>query len=501
MRGLRALAAAARAAWPGARAGGLAVLAGVLAAAGQEPLGLWPVALAGYALLTGLVARVPQGAGWIGLIGGTAHFAAALSWIVEPFLIEPEVYGWMIPFAVAGLSAGLALFWGAAAALARRFGGAAPGLAFAGALTAAEMARGHVLTGFPWALPGHVWFQTPVVQAAALAGGYGLTLLTLLAAAGLARLRPLPGLGAVVLVAAGWGWGLYALSQPEPAAPGVALRLIQPNAEQRLKWDPDLAQTHFERLIRLTASGPARDLTIWPETALPYLLDRHPELAEMIAGAGQGAPVALGVQRMAGDVAWNSLTVLAPNGTEAARYDKAHLVPFGEYIPAGDLLYRWFGLRAFASQAGAGYTAGPGPQVLDLGPKLGRVLPLICYEAVFPQDLRAAPARADWILQITNDAWFGNLTGPFQHAALARLRAIEQGLPLVRVGNTGVTAVYDARGRVTASLPFQTEGALDAALPGALPATPYARAGEWPVLVLLAGLALGLAVAGRRKPA
>ncbi len=490
---------AARAVWPGRGPAGLALLAGAMAAAGQEPLGWWPVALAGYAALIRLVAGVPRGAVWIGLLAGAAHFALALSWIVEPFLIEPERYAWMIPFAVAGLSVGLALFWAAAAALARVL--PVPGLAFAGTLTAAEMLRGHILTGFPWALPGHVWFHTPVLQGAALAGGYGLTLLTLLAAAGLARLRPLPVLAGLSLVAAGWGWGLQVLSQPDPAAPGITLRLVQPNAEQRLKWEPDLAQAHFDRLLRLTAEGPPRDLTIWPETALPYSLDRYPELYGMIAAVGRGAPVALGAQRGGGEQAWNSLTVVTPDGAEAARYDKAHLVPFGEYIPAGDTLYRLFGLRAFASQAGAGYTPGPGPQVLDLGPRLGRVQPLICYEAVFPQDVRAAPERPGWLLQITNDAWFGTLSGPFQHAALARLRAIEMGLPLVRVGNTGLTAVYDARGRVTAALPFGTEGALEAALPGALPPTPYARFGEGPVLLLLAGLGLILLARRVRKAA
>ncbi|MBC7740378.1 MAG: apolipoprotein N-acyltransferase, partial [Candidatus Saccharibacteria bacterium] len=142
-------------------------------------------------------------------------------------------------------------------------------------------------------------------------------------------------------------------------------------------------------------------------------------------------------------------------------------------------------------------SAGVGPAVLDLGGKLGQVLPLICYEAVFPQDLRGT-VRPGWLLQITNDAWFGTWTGPFQHAAQARLRAVEQGLPLVRVANTGVTQVVDARGRVTASLPFGTEGFLDAALPGALPATPYARWGEGPLLVLLVGLCAALFLNGRR---
>lgn len=480
----------ARVAWPGRRSAGIAAIAGVLAACGQEPLGLWPVALLGYALLIRGVATAPRGAGWLGLIGGAAHFAVALSWIAEPFLVDAAAYGWMIPFAVVFLSCGLALFWMAAALVARRLPN--PAMALAIMLTLAEILRGNILTGFPWALPGHIWFQTPVVQLASMIGGYGLTLLTLLAAAGLSRMRAAPTMAAAALVACAWGFGAYDLSRPAPAPRDVTLRLIQPNTAQALKWDRALAQTHFDRLLRLTADGPARDLTIWPETALPYALEQHSDIFGMIAATSHSAPVAIGAQRIDGDLAWNSLTVIAPDGAETARYDKAHLVPFGEYIPAGDVMYRLFGLRAFASQAGAGYTAGPGPRVIDLGGKLGKVLPLICYEAVFPQDVRAAPERADWILQITNDAWFGSLTGPFQHAALSRLRAIEMGLPLVRVGNTGVTVVYDARGRTTARLPFQTEGALDAALPGALPPTPYARFGESPVLLLLAALSLTL---------
>jgi apolipoprotein N-acyltransferase len=218
----------------------------------------------------------------------------------------------------------------------------------------------------------------------------------------------------------------------------------------------------------------------------------------MIVGASGGRPVALGIQREEAGRFFNSLRVLEGEGDETARYDKAHLVPFGEYIPFGDLAYDWFGLRAFAAQAGNTYSPGPGPQVLNLG-RFGRVLPLICYEAIFPRDVNAAPQRADWMLQITNDAWFGIWTGPFQHFAQARLRAVEQGLPLVRVANTGVTAVVDARGRVVDQLPFGTQGALDARIPGALPPTPYARWGDAPVALLLAGLAL-MAMIGRRRP-
>jgi apolipoprotein N-acyltransferase len=273
---------------------------------------------------------------------------------------------------------------------------------------------------------------------------------------------------------------------------------VQPNAEQSIKWEAARAQEFLDRLLTLTAQGSPADLTIWPETAVPYMLEYSPEVADMIVGASGGRPVALGIQREEAGRFYNSMRVLEGEGDETARYDKAHLVPFGEYIPFGDLAYDWFGLRAFAAQAGNTYSPGPGPQVLNLG-RFGRVLPLICYEAIFPRDVNAAPQRADWMLQITNDAWFGIWTGPFQHFAQARLRAVEQGLPLVRVANTGMTAVVDARGRVVDQLPFGTLGALDARIPGALTPTVYARWGDGPVALLLAGLAL-LAMMGRRRP-
>ncbi len=483
--------------WPGLRAVWPGFALGLLAAAGQAPLGAWWITLPALAVLVHLVARADRIglAVWTALFAGAGYFGAALNWIVEPFMVDAAKDGWMAPFAVVFLAFGMALFWAAAAALSWRL--PHRGLGFALCLTAVELARGYVLTGFPWALIGHVWIETPVAQLAALVGPSGLTLITTLAAALLAGRRRIGLAAALVLIGAGWGYGLWALAQPEPAARGITLRLVQPNAAQAAKWDPAEARKFFDRLLAYTAVKPAPDLVIWPETALPYLIERHPELLGMIAEAGGGVPVVIGRQRTDGAQGWNSLTVIAADGQIAANYDKHHLVPFGEYMPLGDLAYDWLGISALAAQQGNGYSAGPGPQVLDLG-SLGRVLPLICYEAVFPQDLRAR-VRADWILQITNDAWFGTLSGPFQHLAQARLRAIEQGLPLVRVANTGVTGVYDARGRQVAALAFGTAAYLDAALPGAMAPTLYARWGEAPVLVLLGGLVAALFL--RRKQA
>ena len=466
-------------------------------ALGQAPLGFWWATLAGLAGLIWLILRTNSRwqAFWLGLVAGTGHFALALSWIVEPFFIDIARHGWMAPFAVIFLSGGLGLFWGAAAALAFRM--PVPALGFAAAFTALEGLRGVIFTGFPWAMVGHVWIGTPLDQLAALLGPSGLTLVTLLAAALPVLWRKRGALGSAALLLAVAGFGLWRLSQPLSAPLTPTLRLVQPNAAQELKWDQALADEHLDRLLTLTAEGTPADLTIWPETAVPYMLEYAPSVAGMVTGASGGNPVALGIQREEDGRFYNSLRVLEEDGVESVRYDKHHLVPFGEYIPFGDLAYRWFGITAFAAQAGSTYSAGAGPAVLDLGP-FGKVLPLICYEAVFPRLVNAAPQRADWMLQITNDAWFGVWTGPFQHFAQARLRAVEQGLPLVRAANTGVTAVIDARGRVLEALPFGTMGVLDTAIPGALPPTPYTRFGDGPVLLLLAGLAL---VAMRRPRA
>jgi apolipoprotein N-acyltransferase len=482
----------------GKRRGVLAFGLGAVAALGQAPLGFWWATLVALAGLVWLLDHVPdrRGAFWTGLWAGTGHFALALTWIVEPFLIDIVRHGWMAPFAVVLLSTGLGLFWGAAALLARVL--PRPGPGFVIAFVALEWLRGVIFTGFPWAMLGHVWIGTPLDQLAALGGPSFLSLLTLLAASLPVIWRWRGGVASAALLAAGLAFGLWRLAQPLPPPGDLALRLVQPNAEQSIKWEAARAQEFLDRLLTLTAQGSPADLTIWPETAVPYMLEYSPEVADMIVGASGGRPVALGIQREEAGRFYNSMRVLEGEGDETARYDKAHLVPFGEYIPFGDLAYDWFGLRAFAAQAGNTYSPGPGPQVLNLG-RFGRVLPLICYEAIFPRDVNAAPQRADWMLQITNDAWFGIWTGPFQHFAQARLRAVEQGLPLVRVANTGMTAVVDARGRVVDQLPFGTLGALDARIPGALTPTVYARWGDGPVALLLAGLAL-LAMMGRRRP-
>jgi apolipoprotein N-acyltransferase len=498
-----------------------AALAGAATALGQAPWGLWWLALPALAAVLALIATAPgpRAAFLRGWAAGAGGFLLAMAWIVEPFMIEPWIHGWLAPFALVLLPAGLALFWGAAAAFAAwvAVGWQARLWLLVPALLAGEAVRGHVFTGFPWAMLGHVWIDTPVAQLAAWTGALGLSLLTLALAAALAqagilaRARPVAAtallLAATVALAAAWGSGIARLTAPGPEPRDLRLRLVQPNAAQELKWHGDYARRFFFRHLDLTAAEPADgrapDLVIWSETAVPFFLERPGDGLAMAAEAAGDAPLLLGIQRTQfsdeGKLQYfNSLAVLDADGAPVEVYDKHHLVPFGEYVPVfGRFADRprlgW--LSGFASQVLLGYSAGPGPVLLDLG-EAGRVLPLICYEAIFPRNLRGTD-RPDWLVQVTNDAWFGDWIGPFQHLAQARLRAIEQGLPLARAANTGVTAVIDARGQEVASLGMGAAGTVDADLPGALPPTAYARWGDQPwqaalalFLLLVTGLRL-----------
>lgn len=477
------------------------LLLGGIAALGQAPVGAWPLSILGFALLYGVFSRA---AGWrqaagIGWAFGTGFFLIALNWIIEPFLVDVARHGWMAPFALLGLAAGLALFWAVALGLGRALGGGA--LGFVGGLGLIELARGYVLTGFPWAQPGHVLIDTPLLHWASYLGSLGLTALVLLAAVALwaamtGGRRALLALGAMAVL-----WPMGALLTPNAgAAPEAAMvRLIQPNAPQHEKWDPDKIQGFFDRQLAFSAAGETRpDLIVWPETAVPVMLERAATTLEVISDAAGSVPVVVGLQRRDEMRLFNTLALVEAGGSVAAVYDKHHLVPFGEYMPYGDQLAR-FGIHGMAAKDGQGFSSGPGAQVIEMG-ALGRALPLICYEGVFPQDLRAAPGRADFILLITNDAWFGKFSGPYQHLAQARLRSAEFGLPMIRVANTGVSAMIDAAGRVTESLPLGEAGWRDAALPPPLPPTVYARLGDAPMLVIFL-IFLGLSRLDHRRRA
>lgn len=467
------------AALPGLLALGLGALMS-LALAPTHYIWAVPIALGGIGALV-LRATSPWRGALIGWGFGLGYFVLGLAWIIEPFLVDPERHAWMAPFALLFLAAGLALFWAAAFSGAVRFARGGPRLLLlTGLLSLAEFARAYVLTGFPWAAFGQFWIDTPAAQLLPWIGPHGLSVLTLAAFLPLAFVRErlaiavLPGAMLAALVTL---WP----TPPAPETTDHTVRLVQPNAPQHKKWHPDFRWDFVRRAMAFNAEGPRPDMIIWPETSVPQLLNDAQGTLEAVHQAAPGVPLLLGIQREEGGAYYNSAAYLGSEGTVQALYDKAHLVPFGEYIPFGDVMAR-FGIHGFASQAGAGYAAGPGARLLDL--PVGAALPLICYEAVFPQDVRAAPARPDVLVQITNDAWFGTRSGPYQHLVQARMRAAEQGLPMLRAANTGVSGLIDPYGRLGPSLPLGEAGHVDVVLPRALPATLYSRTGDWPVLAL-----------------
>jgi apolipoprotein N-acyltransferase len=479
---------------------GIAAALGAVAALGQAPWNLWPLTLLAFAGLYGCYRAAPgwRRAAWLGLAGGTGYFAVALSWIIEPFLIDVARHGWMAPFALIFSAVGFALFWAGAQGIARWLGGGA--LSWAAMLALSEALRGWLWTGFPWAQPGHVLISTPMLHWASIGGALPLTFAVLIGGAALWHLalgRRWAGAAGLAALGALYAAAPWLNEAPMPGADAPIIRLVQPNVPQAEKWDPAHMQDHFDRQMRYTFADAPPDLIVWPETSVPSLLNNADDILDGIAEAARGAPVVLGVQRAEGGRYFNSLLVLDGQGNRAALYDKHHLVPFGEYVPFGDLLGK-LGIRGLAQQGGYGYSPGPGARLIDMG-SLGLALPLICYEGVFARDIAAAPGRADFMLLITNDAWFGQVSGPFQHLAQAQLRSAEQGLPMIRAANTGVSAIIDSGGRITAEIPLGQAGYLDAALPPAAAPTPYARTGDWPALGLLALLALVAALLHRSR--
>jgi len=503
--------------WSGSRGGRqralLATALGVAATGALPPLFLLPLAIVAFTGLQWLLdgAGRPRRAFLDGWWFGVGHFATGLYWLAHAMLTDPLRFGWMIPFAVLGLAAVLGLFTGAAAAAAWRLGGRGPAriLALAVAWTAAEMLRGVVLTGFPWNLTGTIWAVWPaMMQPAAAVGLQGLSLLTVALAAmpatladGGGRARRLLPTGAALLVLAGLaGGGALRLGQAEEGVvPGVRLRLVQPDIAQALRWERALAEQHLELGLALSALPAERPPThvIWSETAIPFLLDRRWDALTGLARAvPPGGLLIAGAIRSGPDRDfWNSLIAVDGEGRVRGTYDKAHLVPFGEYVP----LRRWLGFLPMP--ASIDMEAGPGPRSLVL-PGLPKASPLICYEAIFPGAVVDPADRSGLLLNISNDAWFGISSGPHQHLAAARFRAVEEGLPLVRATNNGISAVVDAEGRVRARLGLGSRGVLDADLPSARPPTPFASHGHWATLLLVVAvstIAIGLHFLWQRR--
>lgn len=457
---------------------------------------------------------------WFGL----GHGLAGYYWVSSAFLVDAAAYGFLAPFAVAGLAAGLALFHGLTGLAAwslwqwRTPPPVGRVLSFAALWTAAEWLRAWILTGFPWNLAATVWVFSPeMLQAVSVAGPYGLGMLSI-AVAGLPALFLLGCgrragsraliVGLAVLVAV-WAAGRLRLAgAPEAAVGDIRLRLVQPNIAQHLKWQKELRIGHVRKQIRLSrggatggaASTPAPTHVIWAETAVPYDLAADEPLRRAVAAAAPADGLLItGAPRVETGPdgrrrAYNAIHALDAAGRIVATYDKRHLVPFGEYVPFPRIL-RFSKLTA----GRVDFHPGTTPRVFDL-PGLPPVAMLICYEVIFPGKVRSVEPRPAWLLNLTNDAWFGLSAGPHQHLSAAQLRAAELGLPLVRVANTGVSAVIDAHGRIRAHLELGRDGALDSTLPKAAPPTLYARFGPMLTAVfLIFGLAMTWLPAGWRS--
>jgi apolipoprotein N-acyltransferase len=468
----------------------------VLSATALPPVHAVPVLLIA---VPGLLALIGAQAGWrgafvVGFWFGFAHHVLGLYWITEAILFEAARFWWLVPLAVPALAAVLALFIAIPCAAART----APRgwrrvLVLAGTWVLADLARQFIATGFPWNLWGSVWALPGtvgdiLVQPAALVSVHGLTLATVLLAATPALGRRAMLAGAVALAA--WaGFGVWRLGSPPPASPGVNVVLVQGNVGEGRKWDRALVMEIFQRYLNLTRAGVEQAkggplLVIWPETASPFLLDSDDLARSYIAQAAQNPAFVGSVRFDAEQRPRNSLLAMTANGSPAAVYDKWHLVPFGEYQPD------WMPLP-IQVVPGRGFAAGPGPRTLRVA-GLPPVGPIICYEAIFPGQVVDENDRPDWIVNITNDAWFGNSTGPRQHIAAARMRAVEEGLPVLRAANTGISAAFDAFGREQGRLGMNTTGYLVTPLPGALPLTPFARLGlALPALLAVSVAALG----------
>lgn len=505
----------------GWRRHGMAALAGAAAVLALPPFHALPVLWLAFPVLLWLLDGVAgrRGAFAVGWMFGMGYFCAGLYWIANALLVDAARFGWMVPFAVGGLSAALSVYIGLATLAVhvlvpkgRGGGGWGRVLVLAGAWTLMEGLRGWAFTGFPWNPLGSVWMPVlPVVQAAAWVGAYGLSLLTVVVAAMPAVLgwnRAAwrgPAAALVVLAGVAVAGALRLPQGPDAVVDGVRLRLVQPNIPQRLKWDANRRVANLNRHIEMSlapaADGRAPTHVIWGETALPFALDGtqdHIRAAVARALGDHGQAVLTGTVRMTPRgvepyQVWNSLVAIDAHGALRGSFDKSHLVPFGEYVPLRGILP-----IDKITPGGTDFSPGPGPRTVAL-PGLPPASPLICYEVIFPGAVVDAADRPAWLLNVTNDGWYGVSTGPYQHLATSRLRAVEEGLPLIRVANTGVSAIIDGHGRVLASIGLNQAGIADGPLPAALPATLFARTGTALPLGLGIGVVLVGAVAARRS--
>lgn len=459
---------------------------------------------------------------WLGWWFGLGHFAAGLYWIAHALTVDLDAFWWLMPFALFGIPAILAVFIGIVFSLASLwpYDGISRAFAFTALWGGAEWLRGHIFTGFPWNLSGYVWgFSLEEMQLASVVGVYGLSMLVVLMSiclgyiVGHNKMSRNIGLLVFAIAVFGWGWGKYRLENAnvkeiEP----LAIRLVQPNIKQTMKWDPQQREDNFITLLDLSMAPSSLPLNavLWPETAVPFFLEQEtfrriqiadslPKEALLFTGALRRSDSNEGKMQ-----AWNSLLVLDDQGEIVASYDKAHLVPFGEYLPFRSTLDTLLGKGTIKkiTTGTIDFTPGAGPELISLPQGFPSFSGLVCYEVIFPRAIvNPDQPRPDWLINVTNDAWYGNTSGPYQHLEITRFRAIEEGIPLVRVANSGISAVINAYGRNMGSLGLGKKGVLDIFLPAPTQAIPfYGHWGDRVTFVLILMLfGLGWVVSLQRK--
>ncbi len=521
----------------GWRRGTLSFAAGAVGALAMPPFGFLPALALSLVPAVWLMDGIPQtgpsrwaplkSAAFIGWFWGFGYFVAGLWWLGAAFLVEADQFAWALPFGVLGLPALLAFFTAFGFALARLLWlpDASRILALAFGLTISEWLRGHLFTGFPWNNPGmalgqNIW----LMQSASLIGLYGLCFLAVAISASPAviltgRTAPArwtaPGIAAGALAAMA-AFGLWRVpAEPMPSVENVRLRIMQPNLPQDAKFNPRNRDAIMRRYLSLSAS-PGRDgrthadatHIVWPESAFPFLLHRDPTSLAQIGGLLEpGSVLITGAARMdeplPGEAVgkfFNAIQVIDDRGTIIGAYDKVHLVPFGEYVPRFlDDLIRAVGLRQFVHIPG-GFEPSDSRKPLSI-PGLPPVAATICYEAIFPDAVLPEGPRPNLILNVTNDGWFGQTTGPYQHFAQARLRSVEEGLPLVRAANTGISGVVDPYGRIVDSIPLGVDGVLDANLPIALSEAKSSQTRRFSLTAMLAICLMALTVRRKQRAA
>jgi apolipoprotein N-acyltransferase len=500
----------------------IALVAGMLSVLAMAPFNAWPVLFVTFPVVVWLIDGAAAGkwrgvpaAAMAGFWFGLGYFVPGLYWTGNAFLVDAPTFAWLMPFAVLGLPTYLALFPALGFALARLIWtrDASRVLALAIGLTVSEWLRGYVLSGFPWNAFGYALSEPlALAQAASLIGLWGMTFLSVAIFASPAALidgssrgrKPwIAPVAALSLLVSMGVYGAVRLSLQPTELTKVKLRIMQPNLQQDVKFNYAAKAEVMQKYLTLSdrASGPqstgVRDaqILIWPESAFPFFLTREADAMAQIAEL-----LPKGTVLMTGSVrapdgppgarvsrAYNSIYVIDHDGGVLSVYDKLHLVPFGEYLP----FQEWMEKLGFVqlTRVHGGFIPGARRRAMEI-PNAPRALPLICYEAVFPGNVAARDDRPGWVVNLTNDGWFGNSTGPYQHLQQARLRAIEEGLPMVRAANTGISAVIDPSGRIVARLGLGIEGVLDASLPSPLPPTVYARLGDIPAAIIVAAALL-----------